>query len=280
MQTRYIGDVGDFGKFGLLRALAGQFPSAAPRLSLGVVWYLVSRHEANNDGMHDGYLNLKSRAAHERVARSFRECDPDLYSELREIRTRRRFVMADIQESKLFAGDTKFYDTTLSFEQLPWEGPATKEARLTHRNDWLEKSLAAVQGCQVVFVDPDNGLEVDSVPRHGMDGPKYVFFDELRKFTDRGQSLVIYHHLNMHSDHPSQIKFRVEALGNELSLGRQPIALRYHRGSGRVFLIVPCSDEHEKLFTERVTAFVTGPWGRNGHFTLARAATMTGHRSQ
>src|ERR1700684_4163658 len=37
MQDRYVGDVGDFGKFGLLRALCGE--SHPLPLKLGVVWY-------------------------------------------------------------------------------------------------------------------------------------------------------------------------------------------------------------------------------------------------
>ena len=44
MQDRYVGDVGDFGKYGLLRALCGG------DLTLGVVWYLYPDEEANNDG--------------------------------------------------------------------------------------------------------------------------------------------------------------------------------------------------------------------------------------
>ena len=35
MQDRYVGDIGDFGKYGLLRALCGR------DLYLGVVWYLI-----------------------------------------------------------------------------------------------------------------------------------------------------------------------------------------------------------------------------------------------
>ena len=38
MQDRFVGDIGDFGKYGLLRALTGTYPEAEPRLSLGVVW--------------------------------------------------------------------------------------------------------------------------------------------------------------------------------------------------------------------------------------------------
>ena len=36
VQHHLVGDVGDFGKYGLLRALTGTWPVAEPRLSLGV----------------------------------------------------------------------------------------------------------------------------------------------------------------------------------------------------------------------------------------------------
>src|SRR5829696_4979011 len=49
MQDRYVGDVGDFGKYGLLRTLGAG-------LSLGVVWYLVPNESHNADGKHTSYL--------------------------------------------------------------------------------------------------------------------------------------------------------------------------------------------------------------------------------
>ena len=39
MQNKYVGDVGDFGKYGLLRRLACPEFTESP-LSLGVIWYL------------------------------------------------------------------------------------------------------------------------------------------------------------------------------------------------------------------------------------------------
>ncbi len=59
MQDRYVGDVGDFGKYGLLRALSGPFKSEAV-LSLGMVWYLVP--DQGNGG--DGWNKVFCRAAH------------------------------------------------------------------------------------------------------------------------------------------------------------------------------------------------------------------------
>ena len=49
MQNRYTGDIGDFAKYGLLRAL-----SKGKRL--GVAWYLYPDEEDNTDGRHIDYL--------------------------------------------------------------------------------------------------------------------------------------------------------------------------------------------------------------------------------
>ena len=74
VQDRYVGDVGDFGKYGLLKALCGA------DLSLGVVWYLYPDEEDNGDGGHVGYLRPTPQNL-----RRFRDCDPDLYDDLGEL---------------------------------------------------------------------------------------------------------------------------------------------------------------------------------------------------
>ena len=55
MQDRYTGDLGDFSKLGILRALemAG--------LSIGVNWYLTPDENHNGDGRHVKYLNQEER---------------------------------------------------------------------------------------------------------------------------------------------------------------------------------------------------------------------------
>ena len=51
MQNRYTGDIGDFGKLGMLRALQAQ------DLTLGVNCYLAPDEDHNDDGKHTKYLN-------------------------------------------------------------------------------------------------------------------------------------------------------------------------------------------------------------------------------
>jgi hypothetical protein len=51
MQNRYVGDVGDFAKYGLLRQL-----TMDDQLHLGVIWYLFDDETHNSDGRHVTYL--------------------------------------------------------------------------------------------------------------------------------------------------------------------------------------------------------------------------------
>ena len=46
----------------------------------------------------------------------------------------------------------------------------------------------------LVFFDPDNGLEVPSVPRGRKNSSKYVYYDEVEAFFRIGKSVLIYQH--------------------------------------------------------------------------------------
>ena len=56
MQDRYAGDIGDFGKYGLLRALCGA-DEHGPALELGVLWYRVPNEDHKTDGRIIDYLD-------------------------------------------------------------------------------------------------------------------------------------------------------------------------------------------------------------------------------
>jgi hypothetical protein len=53
MQDRYSGDVGDFGKFGLLRHILN-----GSQLKLGINWYLFPNEDHNEDGRFINYLSI------------------------------------------------------------------------------------------------------------------------------------------------------------------------------------------------------------------------------
>ena len=85
MQHRYVPDVGDFGKFGLIAALAAG-DAGGEALSVRLVWYLtepeldLAGNPANRDGRHVNDLRLAATRAGR-----YRDCAPSLYDHLAAI---------------------------------------------------------------------------------------------------------------------------------------------------------------------------------------------------
>ncbi len=259
MQDRYTGDLGDFGKYGLLRALCE--PTAGEmggELSLGVVWYLVPDEQGTDDGKHTRYLcRSPSHDAH------FRSCDAALYDRLAAIVRSGSRRVAQIRKRKILPKRTVFYEALLTLEGLPTIGPAAREARLARRDAWVRSAHYAVRKCDVVFADPDNGLEVRA-KRYHKRGPKFAYFDELRPYVDKGQSLIIYQHTGHSHSAEQQVEARLLQISEQLQGSPKPFALLYHRGTSRSFLVVPAK-RHKNLLTTRAERLLKGPWAR--HFT-------------
>lgn len=163
MQDRYSGDVGDFGKFALLHALA---PGRRPAIG----WYRTSgARETTNDGRHLDYLARPDRFA--RLA-------PHVFTALRGF-------VADFQAGRRPR-------TVAALEQLAIV-PAAYHSTLCprpgkHRDAWFAELHQTVRGADLVFLDPDNGLEGES-PSH-----KSVALHELTALRKKGRALVVYHH--------------------------------------------------------------------------------------
>ncbi len=258
MQNKYVGDIGDFGKYGLLRHLTGMTHRAAydDALRLGVVWYLFTDKENNSDGSGTSYL-LDKRNNHNK----YRECDAELYDELHKIvieESDRRVYR--VKESEILPSNTAHYERSLSYPR-----GETRELRRLRREDWLEGALTATKDARLVFVDPNNGITENAI-WYRKRGPKYVFMDDLRQFYQRGQSLIIYHHLARWDKADIQIRHYAHRLRKCLALAHLPWALRYRRGTTRVYFIVPQLN-HRDALEERVNAFKQSHWYKQGHFS-------------
>jgi len=134
MQNRYVGDVGDFGKFALLRALAGE------DIALGVLWYLNTREESNNDGKHVNYGKL-------------REYAPALFDALSNIVRNRKRNVSEIARARILPSRTKYFE-----RPLPSSGKTPSQQARETREEWFNDALRTLKGTQLVFLDPDNGI--------------------------------------------------------------------------------------------------------------------------
>jgi hypothetical protein len=169
MQNRYTGDIGDFGKLGLLRVLA------TSGLSIGVNWYLTPDEHHNGDGRHVKYLNDEG----------YRSCDDPLWLRLKQIVESGQREIFTLQNKHLL--DAAFYPALLDFTGK------SKPERNQLREEWHAQALNELVGIDVVFVDPDNGLIVPSAVETAKEN-KYVKPEELADYYNQGSSIIYYQH--------------------------------------------------------------------------------------
>lgn len=237
MQDRYAGDVGDFGKFGLLRQIAGS------GLKVGINWYRTYKPEehSNNDGKHIGYLNNKL----------FRECDDGLLDKLREIVEGNRSVAA-LKKAGLVPG-AQYYSAIL----------APGNDRFFSRDIWYENSLKVLSCSDIIFCDPDNGLLVKSVSLSSGKSNKYITEDELIGYYLSGKSVIFYNHRCREKEEVYLQRFRPLQLRSELASAKWK-GLKFARGSVRDFIFILQPVHFEKA-SDVIEKMLQSNWNR--HFS-------------
>lgn len=171
MQDRYVGDIGDYVKFALLRALGeGERP--------GVVWYRHPDEDHNSDGGHTAYLD---RAAH------WRWLDPELFDLLATVRRGGARSLARLEQAGIVPR-ARFASDVITTRDLP------AAERSAWRAAWFARVQAQVEGCSLVFADPDNGLVCDDPQRR-----RQRAFAKQMPLADalalaEGRTAVLYHH--------------------------------------------------------------------------------------
>ena len=225
MQDRFVGDIGDFGKYRLLRVLTGLYPALPEddRLSLGVVWYRNEGAKGGpNEGQNVGYLFDSQRAP------LFNDLDPDLFSCLKDIVCNKRNLEA-IEASNILgkSEEALFYKNCVPKEQ-------------TEREKWFNDALDHIEDKDIVFLDPDTGI----IPKFPKDCRKHIFLPEVDKIvnSERCQTIIAYQHYGR------------DPKGCESQMQQWRAATRKFTGSTRVlstsqraFIILPAKDHVERI---------------------------------
>jgi len=253
MQHRYFGDVGDFGKYGLLRTLSGV--NDPPRLRLGIIWYLFPDESHNKDGKHVHYLR--------KIDSSFRNCDELLYDKLRSLLFDGAALipgsrhLRNAESSSIFPEGTIFYSQSIAYESTQ----SVKTRRMA-RNEWLKGALSETEDTDIIFMDPDNGIECPSVSPTSAKGPKYAYWTEIDAFVGRGQSVLIYHHLNRSKPHSEQIAEKIAYICQRYPEQIGTCAVTFRRGTARAYFLI-ASPRHRDLLFKRMLRIGVGEWGRH-----------------
>jgi hypothetical protein len=164
VKDQYAGDENDYVKFGLLRALCGS------RLSTFIAW-LRTPNDGRTDGRRLGYLETGA---------GWRDHDPPLFDALQQVASKAGRSVK-LLETHLPLARASFYSDLV---------PGQPEAR----RRWSRALLERARDRDLLFFDPDNGLEVASVPSGSRNFTKYVGWDEVEAAFAQGHSVLIYQH--------------------------------------------------------------------------------------
>lgn len=185
MQNRYTGDIGDFGKFLLLKYL---FPNE----SIATIWYLYPDESHNTDGSHtveEGNIKVYQHCS---------SIDPAMSEQFNAIH----------REPSRHVGLFETYPVLPNAHYF--KEPIVGEGE-DYRHGWVKRAMSFIEETQsrVVCLDPDNGIEPASMAKLTTNKQgKYATYAELEAFFEIGcvNHLVIYQHFHRQGPHETQMR--------------------------------------------------------------------------
>lgn len=166
MKNQYYGDINDYKKYSLIRHLTGE-----GELEAAVCWVLTEDDNLSDGSKIDYLMNPEK----------WRRYDPVVFEQLRNdilIRGLRR--VENLEHSKILS-NCRFYTQPIKDE-------------VKERDRFFDEFYRFSKDVDLIFFDPDNGLEIKSVPRGRTKSSKYLYWNELKLFYNKGSSILLYQH--------------------------------------------------------------------------------------
>lgn len=133
---------------------------------------MLTPNDQRNDGKFTRYLSQPNQ---------WKKYDPELFDFLHQtvlVENRREIR---VLESTSIIPNAKYHATLL-------------RDSVAERSMYFDEMLKRFAESDLIFFDPDNGLEVRSVPQGRPKSSKYLYYDEVANVFRRGYSLLIYQH--------------------------------------------------------------------------------------
>ena len=232
MKNQYVGDIGDYGKYGLLRFLASY------GIKIGVNWFLTE-----NDGSTDGKFTTYLKNPADRVY------DPELFDALQNIADHPDKTVKMIKQAGIIP-DAEFFGEMLKSSSLK------ADAREWNRRLWFNNSTLMLGNAELIFADPDNGISYKKTART-KDSEKFILPEDVAEYYNSGRNVVYYCHKGRRKQEAwEQAKAEIR---NHIR-DAQILAVTFHRGTQRSYIFVlhpDCYMRYEKI----ITAFLDSEWG-------------------
>ena len=232
MKNQYVGDVGDYGKYGLLRFLAEH------GITIGINWYLT-KNDGSADGKFTKYLDKSED----------KKYDPFIFTELKTLAGRKDKSVQMVEAAELIPGAV-YYNSELTVDG------STVIAREINRRLWFNNSLLMLEDAELVFADPDNGITYRK-QAGTKDSEKYILPEEVVEYYDRGQNVVFYCHKGRRKEEAwEQAKVEIKKYLRDAQI----IVMTFHRGTQRSYIFVLHPDDYER-YASLLAEFEKTAWG-------------------
>jgi hypothetical protein len=205
----------------------------------------VTREEKQRgDGRHISYLSDKKKDS-----KNYAVCFPELYGKLKRIVDGRRSI-SEIETAQILPKETVFYSEPLPYSSVK---PSEKE---DDREKWFKESLPRLNNADIIFLDPDNGIQTDKVSKTRIKAIKYVFNDEIKRYYELGKSLIIYNHRDRNPK-PKYDK-KITDLSVQTNCNGTRV-LRFKRVSVRDYIFL-MQKEHQDLLDRTINHLTREPY--------------------
>lgn len=232
MQDRYAGDVGDFGKIGMLRCIENC------GVKVGVNWYLVEDESHNQDGKHIGYLQNNK----------FIGLDEELHGAMISLIKSNDRSVRQLEKLELLQSNMYYHEVL-----KPDKGSITENRYVWHKN-----GLKRLNDCELVFLDPDNGLIPKSVGKRSRKSIKYVLPEEIIDYYGAGHSVVFYSHRTR--EQINTYLGRINALFNSKEInGATIVGISFCRGTVRDYFFI-LQDKHKAKIVRGIENLLRSDW--------------------
>lgn len=166
MKDQYFGDINDYRKYGLLRCII-----EACHFRILVAWMLTP-DDGGSDGNHTKYLKHREK---------WSKYDPALFNGLHKL------LKPDAERKVQLIEQTNLIPSARFFSDKILDSASEREA-------WFASLFGEAKNCDLIFLDPDNGLEVKSKRYGRKNSSKYLYWREVEALWNSGKSLLIYQH--------------------------------------------------------------------------------------
>ena len=179
-----------------------------------------TRHH-NADGSHREYLERQN---------DWKRYDPDLFDALVKIEKEGKRDVHAIENASVLP-NAMFASDPVPCEVKPFS------LRPAERHKWIEGIKTKFKDCNLVFLDPDNGIASARIKLTQRRAGKSVTLEEMRGLKENNRAMVVYHHqTRFQGGHLSEINHLAARL-RESGLHVSGV-LRARPWRPRVFLIL------------------------------------------